>query len=247
MSDYAVVWHDLECHGYVADLPLWHELARAGGGRVLEVGAGTGRVALDLAAAGFDVTALDNDPVLLAALRERAERRSLSVVTVAADASNVTSCADARHQVTLAAFALVVVPMQTVQLLGDRAAFLAAARRALAPGGLLAMAIAADLETFEGDGDWLPEPDVGSREGWQFASHPVAIRVNGATASIERVRETTAPDGSVTRTPDRIELTLLSAAQLEAEGASNGFAIEPRRVIESTDAHVGSTVVMLRA
>ena len=41
-----VVWHDVECGGYDADLPLWRELAREAGGPVLDVGAGTGRVAL---------------------------------------------------------------------------------------------------------------------------------------------------------------------------------------------------------
>jgi len=34
------IWHDIECGAYTADLPLWEELA--GGGRVLDVGAGTG-------------------------------------------------------------------------------------------------------------------------------------------------------------------------------------------------------------
>jgi SAM-dependent methyltransferase len=39
---------------------------------VLDVGAGTGRVALALAADGHEVVALDREPDLLAALRERA-------------------------------------------------------------------------------------------------------------------------------------------------------------------------------
>ncbi len=69
-----VIWHDLECGGYVADLPLWRELARERGGPILDVGAGTGRVALDLARNGHEVTALDRDPELLDALRRRARR-----------------------------------------------------------------------------------------------------------------------------------------------------------------------------
>ena len=52
-----VVWHELECGSYRADLPLWRELAdqmasSEGSARVLDVGAGTGRVALELARAG---------------------------------------------------------------------------------------------------------------------------------------------------------------------------------------------------
>ena len=56
----AAIWHDIECGAYTADLPLWEELAA--GGTVLDVGAGTGRVALRLARAGCAVTALDRDP-----------------------------------------------------------------------------------------------------------------------------------------------------------------------------------------
>ena len=58
--DPVVAWHDTECGSYDADLPLWRELA--GAGPVLDVGAGTGRVALDLAARGASVTALDVEP-----------------------------------------------------------------------------------------------------------------------------------------------------------------------------------------
>jgi pyruvate/2-oxoacid:ferredoxin oxidoreductase alpha subunit len=46
---------------------------------VLDVGAGTGRVAIDLAARGIDVTALDLEPALLRALGERARARGLDV------------------------------------------------------------------------------------------------------------------------------------------------------------------------
>ncbi len=50
-----VRWHDLECGGYAIDLELWRELAAQAGGPVLDVGAGTGRVALDLARGGVAV------------------------------------------------------------------------------------------------------------------------------------------------------------------------------------------------
>jgi 2-polyprenyl-3-methyl-5-hydroxy-6-metoxy-1,4-benzoquinol methylase len=59
------IWHGVECHGYDADLPLWLALADREAGPILDVGAGTGRVARALAAAGHDVTALDVDAELL--------------------------------------------------------------------------------------------------------------------------------------------------------------------------------------
>ena len=46
------IWHDVECGAYEADLELWRELAREAPEGVLDVGAGTGRVALRLARAG---------------------------------------------------------------------------------------------------------------------------------------------------------------------------------------------------
>jgi SAM-dependent methyltransferase len=54
-----VIWHDVECGAYAEDLFLWRSLAAEHGDPVLDVGAGTGRVALDLARHGHRVTALD--------------------------------------------------------------------------------------------------------------------------------------------------------------------------------------------
>jgi SAM-dependent methyltransferase len=232
-----VVWHDVECGGYRADLALWHELAAREPGPVLDVGAGTGRVALDLARAGHDVTALDREAELLAALDERAAAAGVRVETVAGDA---------RELALERRFGLVIVPMQTVQLLPERARFLASARRVLAPGGLLALAIVADLEDFDGRGDHLPEPDVGAWSGWRFESQAVAVRSGGGVTRIERVRRAIAPDGAVREEDDAIELATVSVASLQAEGAAAGFAVEQARTIAPTPDHVGSEVVLLR-
>ena len=55
LLDSEVIWHDVEYGAYDADLPTWLELATEAGGPLLELGAGTGRVARGLAARGFDV------------------------------------------------------------------------------------------------------------------------------------------------------------------------------------------------
>ena len=226
-----VIWHDVECGRYTADLPLWHELARSAGGRVLDVGAGTGRVALELARAGHDVTALDLDPDLLAALRERAG--ALAVETVVADAAEF----DAGE----GAFGLVAVPMQTIQLLPDRAGFFRSARRAVAPGGLVALAIAADLEPFEGAE--LPPPDAAEHDGTRFLSQPTAVRAIAGGTRIERLRHTIPPG---TTEEDVIVLTNVTADQLAAEGETAGLTPQPPRTIAATAEHVGSEVVVLR-
>lgn len=228
----AVIWHELECHAYAADLPLWRELARAEQGPVLDVGAGTGRVTNALTADGHEVVALDLDPLLLAEIH--------GVETVAADAQDFAL--DRR-------FGLIIVPMQTVQLLDDRPAFLQAARDHLLPGGLLAIAIVDTLEAFGvgGDESWLPAPDVAEIDGWRYSSQPVALREAGGMMLIDRVRTVWAPDGRRSSEPDRITLATLDADTLEREAAGSTFTPEPRRAVPPTDDHVGSTVVMLRA
>jgi SAM-dependent methyltransferase len=230
-----VVWHDVECGSYTADLPLWEELAAAAGGPVLDVGAGTGRVALHLARAGFAVTALDVDGDLLAELQRRARAAGLHVDTIAADAADFDA----------GPFALVAVPMQTIQLLPPRAGFFASARRALAPGGLVALAIATDLENFEGDAE-LPSPDVGVHDGTRFVSQPTAVRAIPGATRIERLRHTIGPQGERSTAHDVIELAAVSAAGLAAEGAAAGLQPEAGRTIAATDDHVGSEVVLLR-
>ena len=232
-----VVWHDVECGRYRADLPLWRELAAAEGDPVLDVGAGTGRVALDLARAGHRVVALDREPELLAALEARAG--DLPVTTVAADAGGFRLDA---------AFPLIVVPMQTVQLLPRRDGFLADAAAHLAPGGLLAIAITAAIEDFDGAEEGvLPAPDVGNVGPYRFSSQPTAVRALPAATRIERVRRTLGPDGRVAQQPDVIELAHLTAEALEAEGRAAGLTPEPARTIDPTADHVGSQVVLLRA
>jgi SAM-dependent methyltransferase len=232
------VWHDVECGGYTADLPLWRELAAAEAGPVLDVGAGTGRVALDLAAAGREVWALDREPELLETLTERAAARGVRVETVVADARDFAI--DRR-------FGLIIVPMQTIQLLAERDGFLSAARRHLAPGGLLAVALTGALEAFDARNGMLPPPDVREIGGWRYESYPMAVRIQPGGARIERVRRTIPPDGGpVTECDDVIELAHVDVVRLEAEGRAAGLAPEPARHIAPTPEHVGSEVVLLR-
>lgn len=233
----AVIWHDAECGRYRADLPLWRELAVGAGGAVLDVGAGTGRVALDLAARGHEVVALDRDAALLAALRARSN--GFDVATVQADA---------RAFALERRFALVLVPMQTVQLLlgpEDRASFFACARAHLAPGGVLAAALADPFEGFDAEHTEPPRPDVAQHAGVRYVSQPVAVRAEREAMVIERIRRTITADGSRTAEADAVRLARLDAAALEREGLAAGLRVRARRRVEATAEHVGSAVVML--
>jgi SAM-dependent methyltransferase len=233
-----VIWHDLECGTYRADLPLWRELADARpDGAILDIGAGSGRVALDLARRGRRVIALDRDPTLLAALRQHAG--NLDIQTVCADARSFAL----PHKESIA---LCIAPMQTVQLLGGSAGRMAFLRRAHAhmrPGGLLACALVSEIEPFDcTGGDLGPSPETCHIDGIRYTSQATRVVAKRQTILIERHRRT---DGSCAVERDLIELDRIGAADLEREGIAAGLRPAAARHVPTTADHAGSDVVML--
>jgi SAM-dependent methyltransferase len=246
-----VIWHDLECGGYRVDMPLWRELAAhadsdAHPGRILDVGAGSGRVSLELARAGHRVSALDLDPLLLAALDLRAEAldAALRPQSICADACTF----ELQHR----EFALCIVPMQTIQLLGgssQRISFLRRARAHLRPGALLACAIVTDVDPFDcASGDAGPSAERARIDGTLFVTRAVRVSVRRTAIRIERERRIFASGHESTPAPaqrDVIELDRLTAARLERDALAAGLHAVDVRTINETDEHVGSTVVIL--
>jgi SAM-dependent methyltransferase len=234
------IWHDVECGRYDADFGLWRELAAQADGPILDVGAGTGRVSLDLARHGHEVVALDLEPALLAVLTERAQAEGLRIETVAADARSFDL---ARRD-----FAIVMAPMQTVQLLrpAGRLGFLRSARAHVAPRGLVAIALADALECFDAEHVLLPLPDRLIVDSTLYSSQPVALRDHGQTVAIERIREILTADGRRTASDDVLHLDRVTVGEVEAEGRAAGLTPLPGRILPPTEEHVGTSVVMLR-
>jgi ubiquinone/menaquinone biosynthesis C-methylase UbiE len=78
--------YDLVDAGYDEDRPLIEQWARSLGGPLLDVACGTGRMAIPLAAQGYQVTGVDIVPEMIAQARQKAAAQAISVEWVVADA-----------------------------------------------------------------------------------------------------------------------------------------------------------------
>ena len=172
---------------YAADLPIWRELAQEAHGPVLDLGAGTGRVALDLAEAGHDVTALDSDPALLDELARRAGERGLRIEC---------DTRDARALDHGRPFGLAIAPMQFVQILGGPPGACGAAGRGRGlhsdPGGIFAAAISNLDEAVAAEDAAPPLPDVARARRMDLLESPAgraprAGRSGGGMAAPEGI------------------------------------------------------------
>lgn len=231
----AAIWHDVECGAYAADLRVWERLADRCGDPVLELGAGTGRLAIHLARHGHRVIGLDYDEELIAAQRERSVGLPVTPLL-----------ADARGFELPEPVALALAPMQLLQMLADRAERLAcldSVAAQLLPGGRFAAAIVEGMPEPE-EGEPLL-PDVREVDGWVYSSLPLEAVVGPERIHVRRLRQKVSPAGELTDSPDEVTICTLTADQLEAEAAEVGLVSIERLTIDPTADHVGSTVVVL--
>ena len=235
-----VIWHEVECGGYAADLALWADLAHEAAGPVLELGCGGGRVALYLALRGHEVTGIDPDPDLIAELRRRAASDGLAIDAVEADA---------RSFELGRGFALVLAPMQLVHLLGGppgRAAMLTRVARHLAPGGAAAFSLLGPDAAGAGRaGTVRPLPDVREHHGWVYSSLPLEVREAGGALVLRRLRQAVAPSGELSEQVDVVRLDPVNADELASESLVAGLRERERLEVPATVDHVGSTVLVL--
>jgi precorrin-6B methylase 2 len=238
------IWQQVEFGSYTADLPLWLEFAEKAGGPVLELGAGSGRVALQLAEHGHEVIALERDRDLLEALERSAADLGGSVMTLRID----LTCAPGLE--LPAAPRLTIGPLHVVQVLdaAERPTLLARLRELIAPGGRLALSVV-DETTLLTAGAAATQilPDVREVDGWVYSSEPLWVQVGDDALTVRRVRERVSPDGEMQRSIHDEVLNRLSPERLEIEAEEVGFLPAGRRQISSGPNEADSTVVILEA
>ena len=127
-------FYDLQYRSYRDDLGFYRRLALDRPGRVLELGAGTGRVTVELARLAESVIAVEPSAPMRSAALDRLEQAGLAEKVELRDA-------DARELTESATFDLAVAPfhmLNELRTLADQDAVLARVHRALRPGGAFA-------------------------------------------------------------------------------------------------------------
>jgi SAM-dependent methyltransferase len=160
------------------DIGFYVEEARRVGGTVVELGVGTGRIAVPVATAGVRVIGVDSSPAMLDVCREAAERAG---VAGALD----LRLGDLRDPPVAERVGLVLCPFRAYLHLaddGERLEALAAARRLLLPGGRLVFDVfepAAD-DIADTHGRWLErEPGIFERAEWDETARTLTLSVRG--------------------------------------------------------------------
>lgn len=221
--------YDLDLQDDPGDLDLYLALADRADGRILELAAGTGRLAVPLALAGHPVTAVDLDPAMLDRARTRATNAGLPpdrLELVVADLVDL-------HLPDAGTYAFAFIALNSIMLLASRDAQRAAFRTLatqLAPGGLAAVDAwlpdAEDLGRFDGRMmlEWpRPDPESGAvvtKVG--SAQHDAATNTVMLHALYEEGRQGEPPRRWVRQ--DR--LRLVSSDELAAFAEDAGFRVE---------------------
>lgn len=221
--------YDLDTGEHDADIDLFVALAGRTRGPILELMAGSGRIAVPLAAAGRRVTAVDLDPAMLARAREAAKAaggaasRRLDLVEADVDGY--------RHP-RAGRFGLAFVALGSLLLLPDRGAqrrTVQGLAEHLAPGGVAAIDVplldADELARYDGrlTLDWVrPTPDGRIVTKTSSARHDPATR----TVTLVTIFEEGAPGGSSVRHVRTDALSLVDAVDLVEMVEAAGLIVE---------------------
>jgi SAM-dependent methyltransferase len=166
----------------VEDVSFYVDEAVRSGGPVLELGVGTARIAVPIAAAGVPVVGVDLSEGMLEVARERA-----SLAGVQLDLRH----GDMREPPVEGSFPLVVIPFRSLLHMEtdiDRRAVLRAVAERLAPAGRLVFDVFAPGADDIADthGRWLErEPGIWERADWNEETRTLILRVRGDQGDAE--------------------------------------------------------------
>jgi SAM-dependent methyltransferase len=160
------------------DVGFYVDLAVQAGGPVVELGVGTGRIAIPIARAGVRVIGVDSSAGMLAVCRAEAERAGVAALLDLRRGDLREPPVDERVD-------LVVCPFRALLHLhtdADRLAALSAARVLLEPGGRLAFDVfepsPADVE--DTHARWIErEPGIFERADWDLDARMLTLSVRG--------------------------------------------------------------------
>jgi SAM-dependent methyltransferase len=164
--------------GVVEDVSFYVEEALASGGPVVELGVGTGRIAIPTAAAGVDVIGVDTSAEMLAVCREQARAAGVE--------SRVDlRLGDLRRPPVAEQVPLVTCPFRAYLHLAsdeERLEALGAARALLKPRGRLVFDVftPSQEDIDETHGRWLErEPGIWERADWDLERQTLTLSVRG--------------------------------------------------------------------
>jgi SAM-dependent methyltransferase len=189
----------------VEDVPFYVDEAVRSGGPVLELGVGTGRIAIPVAAAGIEVVGVDLSAGMLEVAREGAALAGVQI-----DLRH----GDMRDPPVEGMFPLVVCPFRSLLHMetdADRRLALRAVAGHLSPAGRFVFDVFAPGadDIAETHGRWLErEPGIWERADWDEATRTLILRVRSADGESE------------------MSLAWLSVAEWKELLASEGFVVE---------------------
>jgi SAM-dependent methyltransferase len=158
---------------------------------VLEIGVGSGRVAVPTALAGVPVVGVDTSEAMLDLARRRAAPHGLDLTLIRADMRDLPE---------LGTFRLVTVPFRAFLHLrddGERLAVLRALHDRLEPGGTLAFDVFHPdrLDIAETHGRWIErEPGIDERALWDEAARRLELTVRAGDVRADMELWWVAPD-----------------------------------------------------
>lgn len=231
-ADLLARYYDLDLEDDPGDLDLYLALAARTGGPVLELAVGSGRLAVPLAQAGYDVTGVDLDPAMLAragaawADARRDRRRTTGSLELIE--------ADLRTLDLPGRFGLAFIALNSLFQVGptdDQRAAIAALARHLRPGGVAVVDVelpdAAELASWDGRLmlDWTredPEAPGTSVTRVSSARHDAV----SASTTLTVMYDATDGSGVVRRVSRSDTLHLVGVSQLVDHVGAVGLSVE---------------------